>query len=603
MCPETSNKLSYQVVALCILLTGLCLRLVYAWNLPINSDEQEYMALAAKISLLPGSFFLPMGKEAFHPLFAVYLTAIGLWAGNGSLFVCRVLFVLLSMAGLAGVFMLSKSFFGNKAGLVALLIAACCQHHIASACSLLGSKSYLFAVPWLILLFYQAVETGSQKYWLLLGLLFGISLMFYGLAALLLPPFVLWAFASGNIRKILKNPAFYAGVVLCLAVLAPQAIWSLVHKSPGAVRAAGRFSDIGLTPRVLLLYLGDILLCLKSTSWAFMNEGSAMYLPFHVPCHPFLGVGLLGSVAWAILYIRDKRILFLVLCFFLAALPPAFLDKTEGWNRFWWASITLFPAMALCSFFVDKLLRKRGWQIAAVIFLVGVTTTALIFVSGPKYGTAWCTEHRFLARAYLSSKNPAGFGVPGLFAMAQDHVKKHPNSSMGYFYLGLGQSDPAFAQQCWSKALELDPANPAVLCFLVKSHMEDKEWSKAWHVLSFMLQNGLDYWRTFLMMSLVEYRLNNFQVAASHAQRAAGMAHSKEPYIPWFFALHALGKEKEADNALKTYAFWDTDEPHKEYLAMGKILFSQGDTKKAAWCYAKAKELDPGIGPPPWGLE
>lgn len=108
-----------------LLVLALALRLVYAHGLPLNVDEGQHLNVASQLSLHPDRFHLPLGSHATsHPILSVVLIALARWVGGGSIFFIRVVFVLVSAAGLVGFFLLVRALFGAGAANVALLVVA-----------------------------------------------------------------------------------------------------------------------------------------------------------------------------------------------------------------------------------------------------------------------------------------------------------------------------------------------------------------------------------------------------------------------------------------------------------------------------------------------
>ncbi len=284
-----------------LLLLGLGIRVFYAWDQPLSYDEERHLEFARTISLAPGSVYLPLGsRQTFHPVFVLYLASLGLWVGQGSVFVVRVVFILFHMAGLSGLYCFSKRFFGPKAGLCALFLAIMDVYLITSASMPLESSTYIFAVSWLIYFFYDALETNRTRSWLAVGLLFGLAFMVHELALLLFLPFFLYTVYCRKLGSVLKSPGFYTAAAFFLLCVLPYVVWNLEKQSVNVWRHLERASGMGLSPRVLAFYLGDILVCFKDSTWVLLNYGGITALPNNVPCAPVAGLLYLGSVLYSI---------------------------------------------------------------------------------------------------------------------------------------------------------------------------------------------------------------------------------------------------------------------------------------------------------------
>lgn len=128
----------HTLITLSIVLVALLIRMVYAYDLTPNLDEEEKMAFARTISLDPDTFNLPFGDRiSNHTVLSSYITAFGNWLGDGSIYVIRLVFILISLMGVAGLFQLTTALFGHRAANIAILIAALDHFLISSSVSFL----------------------------------------------------------------------------------------------------------------------------------------------------------------------------------------------------------------------------------------------------------------------------------------------------------------------------------------------------------------------------------------------------------------------------------------------------------------------------------
>ncbi len=316
-----------------LLLLGLCIRVYYAWDQPLSYDEKCHLEFAGEISLNPGSLNLPLGNRQTNHLAAVlYLASLGLWIGQDYIIVVRVLFILFHMVGLVGLYFFSKRFFGPKAGLCALFLAITDIYLITSASMPLESATYILTVPWILYFFYDALETNRTRSWLAVGLLFGLAFQAYELVLLLFLPFFLYVVYCRKLGSVCKSSGFYTAAALFLLCTLPYVVWNMTNQYANVWRHMARASGIGVSPRVLAFYLGDIFVCFQDSAWVYLNYGGITSLPNNVPCAPVAGLLYLGSVLYSIRFAKDKKVVFLLLCFFCPAVVVSLFRPVEAWN-------------------------------------------------------------------------------------------------------------------------------------------------------------------------------------------------------------------------------------------------------------------------------
>lgn len=324
---------TFQMAAAALLLLALVARVAYAYGLPTNGDEHDHLQIAREISLRPAVFHFPLDSPATgHPLGVVYLTALGNWLGGGSLLVIRLIFVLLSLVGLVGLLVLATSLFGPRVALIALTLAAVDRSLVASASVFLESPSVACLAPWIMLLMYRCVERGSRRDWLLVGLLFGVGYWLSTLILGFLLPFGLYIVARGKLKEVLRCRRMYEGLAVMLAVMAPAILPELSREWGNYERNVSKLGAIGWSPRMGLLYVGDLLICLKETTWIVENNGHKMYMPIYVPCDWVAGLIYVAGVGLSLRFYRDRRTALFLLLIVGFLIPVTLIDAREPWN-------------------------------------------------------------------------------------------------------------------------------------------------------------------------------------------------------------------------------------------------------------------------------
>lgn len=593
-------------VPLVLLVLGFTMRMIYGWDLPRNFDERGHLEFARTISLEPDNLHLPLGSgKTNHPVLVVYVIALADWLGGGSTYFIRTVFILLSLVGLAGLFLLTRELFGWRAGCLALALGALDHHLIQTAATFL-EPVYLWLVPWLLLAFYRAAVQQRPRWWLLVGLLFGIGYQFSEVMLLLVPGLTLFVLLSRRLVRILKTPYLYAGVGVFLVFFIPHLAWNMAHGSANLTRHGDRISQLGLSPRVLLLYVGDLLIMLKSSTWILLHQSNKLYLPINIPVHWFTGLIYLVCTLVSLRFIRDCRHGLLLAVILGVALPVTVMNAGEPWNEFGWASITVLPVIALSGFMLDRLFDKRsGRTLTGGLFVVMAAFT-LVFLSGLKYGYAsphW--EKAFLGEVlhyyYAGTKC-----LDAAHLLAMEALEEHPDSIVANYLAATTlqettHQNPELVRRCFQKILRQDPDNPLVHKTKALWAKQEKQWDKVIAELKPVLDKGRGNAVMHHYIAEAFYHLGRLPEARHHIAIARRM----KPDEPQFQLLasyiyadcHNMEKAIEAIDQLAQ----SKADPAPVYLLMGRYLAARQKLEASFELYRRARRWDGDLPRrPPW---
>jgi tetratricopeptide (TPR) repeat protein len=577
-----------------LLLFALAARVVYAWGLPLNMDEVHHLRLARDISLHPSSFYLPLGSPGTsHPLAVVYLTALADWAGGGRVFVIRLAFIALSLVGLVGVYSLGAALFDRRVGLIALALASVDRHLVALAPVFLESPSMIFLVPWTILSMRRCLVRGLPRDWVFTGLLVGAGYWFSTLFLAVLLPFGFYVLFTGKLAQVLKSRWMYVGAALAAALMSPNVAWNVLHEAVNYERHVGKVGSFGLSPRAALLYVGDLLICLKDPTWIVSNATGKMYLPIYVPCHWVIGLVYLALTAVSLRFWRDERIALLLLVILGLVIPATLVDARESWNEFTWASSTVFAAILLSAFVLDRTLPgKRGAVIVSLV-LAYSAGALLWFLSGPKWGY-FCPEWE---RAYLGqvlaamSRAPYDErGSPLDAATARGRVgteireltdqafARHGESAMAWYFRGASAESAAEREVALRRSLELAPNNAPVIIARARQLIGAGDLTGARRMLERLLASISNPVPCYELLLEVEQRLGNYSSAVAYARRMLAVKPEDHHAYRVLFMLHdAAGDAALANRALNNYAARHPFGPAAAYLSLAEAFWQRGD--------------------------
>lgn len=593
----TGTKAGYRAVVLILLLVAASLRLVYAHGLPMNFDEVDHWNLALTVSLRPGAFHFPLGSpRTNHPLLCVYLIALGQWLGHGSVFFVRVVFVALSLGGLVGVCVLTKRLFGAKPALVALALAVVDRHLVTSAAVFL-EPTYLNLMPWTLLVIYRLLAGGAPSLglWVALGILVGTGYQFSEIYLLVLPPLALCMVWGMGARRALLQWGPWLAVGLFLLLIAPSLIWNVLHHGQNFDRTVTKVNGIGLSPRCLLLLLGDVLICLKNPTWIVMEWHHAMYVPTTIPCFWIAGVVYLTCGLAALRHARQLEYTFLLLFIACAVLPISLLDRHEPWNEIGWASMILLALLPLTAVMLTAAVPRRVGPVLAAVLGIVFTGHLAVFLGEPKWGYPTpCDEVRFVGSAYAPHDRQGNLDPAVGARRTEAFLREHPRSAIGYYYQAFFTRDPQQWRRSLDMALRIEPDNPAVRLMQAKAYGRAGRYAKAEELLQQALAAGDDCFALHAQLAETTLFLKDNTLAEKHALEAL---YRKPDEYPMYVILYCVRQERGdvdgAKAALDRFVTMGFDRPEEGFAATARLLLRLDQPRQAAELLDRALKLAP----------
>jgi tetratricopeptide (TPR) repeat protein len=575
-----------------LLVFALVVRVIYAWDLPLNSDEANHLTAAATLSLNPWAFHLPLGSTVTnHPLAVLYSTALARWLGDGSILAIRLAFVGLSMIGLWGLFVLAREMFGIRAALAALALAAADRHLVSLAPQFLESPAMLFLVPWTILAMRRCLVRGRSRDWLTTGLLFGLGYWISMTFLVFLLPFGLYIVLAGRLRRALACPALYAGVGVMLLAMTPHLAWNMLHELPNYGRNMSKVWPLGLSPRLVLVYLGDLMIYFRSPMWLLENTGDVMYLPYYIPCHWMVGLAYLIAAAVSLRFWRDERTGLLLAVIVGLLIPVSLLNSRESWNEITWASSTVFAAILLAAAILDRLsARTVGRLVAAAVGIVTMATT-LWFLTGAKWGYFcydWERAYVGQALAVFARSEADEARYPNQAAKAEVRrltdalAARHGETAATWFCRGLCGENAEQEIEAFRRALELAPNNVLVAERLAMEMLAAGEPSTAQAILEPLLARMPGTFSAYQALAAAYYQQGDTPAAINSLLHAAALKpEGYETYEFLTLAYDNLGREDEAVKAMKAYAALYPSGPMAAYVALMGTFCERGKPDRA----------------------
>lgn len=459
-----------------ILIVALLLRLYGAWQANLIFDERAHLALAQTINFQPGQFHL-VSRTLDHPLLSIYVLKLSGMLFGESDFGLRLLHVLAGTATVLAVFFLGRRVFGEKAGLWAAGLLAVDQFHATWSRVFMPEVLMLLFAALAVLQMLRALETGSRRSYLLLGLLLGLAYLAKEPAVLLIAGLWVFLIITPQYRRVLADPRWYLAHAVCLLVVAPDVIWNLCQSTDSYLY---RDASIAAEPwrlslKPLSLYLGELF---RVGFGADVLDKEYVQGNVYV-CYWAAGVIYLAATAAAIRKAASPGVRLLLVTFVATSAVFFILPGGDMFEPFWWASISLIPAVVFGGWALDWASEGRKVSTLVAILLLAYMAGHLMGVirrPGPCLPRATVEDFAgdFIDRA-AEILDRAEALDRGELREAQLREAQHrfiyalnigggdADAYVGLAKVALLRKNPQKAKTLAKKALELDPKHPAAI--------------------------------------------------------------------------------------------------------------------------------------------
>jgi hypothetical protein len=188
-------------------------------------------------------------------------------------------------------------------------------------------------------------------------------------AWLLAPAIAVALLSSRTGRVALRSGRPFLGLAATVAITLPELAWSLSHPEQSYAGRASRFlgQPWGLTAKASSLYLGELYRAVVHPDVLDVEYDQASAFAVLWP----VGVVYLAAVAWTLHRRDDLGARFLAVVFAVVFVVVTLVDASRPVDPFWWASLSLVPAVALTGRWLSALVRwdARGRALLAAVFL------------------------------------------------------------------------------------------------------------------------------------------------------------------------------------------------------------------------------------------
>jgi len=451
-----------------ILGAALVLRLLGGWRANLIFDERAHLALAETISFQPESFHL-VSRSLDHPLMSIYLLKLSGVLFGTSDFGLRILHLLIGTLTVLPVYFLGKRTFSEKAGLWAAALLAVDQFHASWSRVFMPEVLLLFLTSLVLLQFLRAAEADTTGSYLLLGLLLGLSCLAKEPAILLIPMLWTYLLLTPEHRRVLRRPAWYLAHGVFLAVIAPDVIWNLTQLTESylyrdAVMAA---EPVRFSMKSFSLYLGEAFQAVIGGD--VLGDDYRDYLDGNVyACCPVAGALYLAAVAAVLGKRHCPAVRLLLVAFLFVFVAFLFMPGGKPFEPFWWASMSLIPAVVCAGWILDW--AASGGRVPALAGFLLLGYLALDYLpaawrEGPCQSRDTVED---LAASFLEEGN--GKLDEGELRQAESRfiyvlniAGPHADAYLGLARVAEQRARPAAAERMLQRALKLDPGHPGAL--------------------------------------------------------------------------------------------------------------------------------------------
>jgi len=372
---KSIEKYSWVIIVI-LIGAGLLIRIYSASIIPIvNDDEQYKLNFAHNISFNPNKLNLPLGDRVMrNPILSSYVLKLGMTIFGDSKLGSRMIFILLGTISLICIFKLIQEYLGTNTALLSLFFLIFSQYHIGITRFIKAENLFFSFVPPALYMFFKMLKTKKSRYVTLTALVVGVGCLAYEAMAMLILTFVAFLLLNKDYRSWLKRKELYISGFLVLAIISPHLIWS--YQDSFSKFHYEHLSELGFSMRSFYLYFGEILAWFGEESnlflWNLSEENLYLNVAGKSPqfissfsneipfIHFPLGMLIFGGFIYSLCnHENNPLIKFCLLTFSLVFFITSIIAGSHSLlDDHWWASMTLFPGVIMCSTMLIRLQKK-----------------------------------------------------------------------------------------------------------------------------------------------------------------------------------------------------------------------------------------------------
>ena len=449
-----------NTVWLLILLATGCLLRSMLINAPFTEDERKNVIIARTIVMDEQGINLPVEDQyVTHPLLNLYATKAGIDLLGDTVAGIRFFHFIFGSLTLLLIYLLAGQM-GRKEALWAVLILALNQFHMHVSIKAENNSILFFLTALSIWVFYKSIQSERKRLFLCLGPLCGMAFLTKGISLLTPAAFTLFIILDKPSRRWLKFKETYWTVFLFFLTITPWIIWVLNHGSEQLIFNPDMYSRINLWPNrtAINFFLIEPLSWIEGVDYRMRISWEDAIVD------GISGLMLLGGAVYSIQFVKERFFKLMYIIFLLNIIGLSFF-KLPGlkWGEFWWASLSLIPAVCLTAkaiVYISALNKKFTYVF--YIFGIYLFLNALYFVMTiekynypPRRLSAYVDDDYITANIYTNRKE---FDK----AIKEMHrlLEKSPNDIETLSYLGwiyLQKNEYNLMMDAWTRALDIEP--------------------------------------------------------------------------------------------------------------------------------------------------
>jgi len=391
--------LKQNIFLFLVIFVAFFMRFHASRTVPFTPDETEKLEFVKQVSFDLQKFSVPIGDRTVkNPLLSVYLLKLGQIVFGESKAALRFFFVLLGTASLVLIYQLVKENFDKKNAYLAVLILAFSQFHIGTSRLITEDCLLLFFSSMALYAFFRALRCGKPKWIYLTGLCIGFG--YYGKEQILLlvPVFLIFLIGNKKYRFFFRNKELYGSAFICALLILPHLIWSYSNEFDNYL--SEHVFEFGFSFRSIYLYFGEVFAWISGkVNWFFWDlpaetifirngDGNLKFLSGISNENPFvhwvLGVLIFASVIFHMKkkYRRNELVEFSFFMFgFVFFITSVMAGATSLLDDHWWASVTIYPGVILCSHMLSCIGEKfKGFRLITAGLVIYFLVHAVFFI-------------------------------------------------------------------------------------------------------------------------------------------------------------------------------------------------------------------------------
>lgn len=178
-----------------------------------------------------------------HPwLYPATIHFLGL-LGLRSALVIFISGIVYTASAFIGTWLLARKILPPWPALISVLVLEACLYTSIYMENFNNNTAMIGLWPWMFLFFYEALMTEKRRYWVLLGVVAGLSMMGKYYTLLAFASMFIFMLANPLARKAFKASGLYLAILIMLLICTPNFIWLAQHNFISIHYAAERGDD------------------------------------------------------------------------------------------------------------------------------------------------------------------------------------------------------------------------------------------------------------------------------------------------------------------------------------------------------------------------